>query len=73
MRVQIQGYDFTWIRAPNPAWSKQKRISRLKARDMMMCLFYYNFDVALVMHYLSKLLLTHFYCSGPLPHHMGAY
>lgn len=54
MRIKLADYDFTSIRNINKDWAKQKKISKLKARQMLACLFHYDLDVSLLMRYLGN-------------------
>ncbi len=49
----LADYDFRWIRTPNPNWASQAEIIPEKPIAFLACLFHYNMDVSLVMHYLG--------------------
>lgn len=51
---ELSNYNFQWIRELNHEWACQAEINPAKPSAFLSCLFHYNMDTSLVMHYLGR-------------------
>ena len=52
--VSLRSYDFCWIQDYDPAWASQTAIPPDKQYAMLDCLFHYDLDTSLLMHFLGN-------------------
>ncbi len=51
--TMLADYYYRWIKTANQNWATQMKVNPDKTTAFLTCLFYYNIDTSLVMHYLG--------------------